>query len=207
MHTTRIALSLLLVAAVPAGAQSFVDVTEGSGLAAIRDTRPADWWVSGLHFVDLDADGDFDFFMSSHGSYGALAALNDGTGHFTLAAGTIPKSEIHVAYDIDEDGKVDVSMTKGDGGGLWWRNASSPGSLSFVSTDQSRPLSRQQAMIDMNRDGKVDWLHCSHDGVQFNFGDGHGAFEENSKTLPNPGTDSIAPIPADVDADGDVDLI
>lgn len=205
MNTTRIALSLLLIAA-PARAQ-FVDVSEGSGLAAIRDTRPADWWLSGLHFVDLDADGDFDFFMSSHGSYGALAALNDGKGHFTLSSGTIPKSEIHIAYDVDEDGKVDMSMTHNDGGGMWWKNASSPGALNFLSSGVSRSLSRQQALIDINRDGKVDWLHCASSGVQFNFGDGRGGFAANSMTLANPGGDSIAPIPADVDGDGDIDLV
>ncbi|MDX2086977.1 MAG: VCBS repeat-containing protein [Kofleriaceae bacterium] len=208
MKATQLRFSVCaLLLAGTAHAQGFVDISDSSGLAGIRATRPADWWVSGLHFVDLDADGDFDFFMSSHGSYGALAALNDGNGHFMLSNGTYPKTEIHVPYDIDEDGKVDLSMTYNDGGGRWWKNASTPGSLNLVATDQTRTLSRQQAMVDINRDGKVDWLHCSSSGVQFNFGDGHGGFANNSKTLANPGSDSIAPIPADVDDDGDIDLV
>ena len=201
------AFSLCVAMAGAAHAQGFVDITDQSGLSALRDTRPVSWWLSGLHFVDLDGDGDFDFYMSSHGTFDGIAALNDGTGHFKLAPGTFPKSEIHVAYDTDEDGKVDMSMTWQDGGGKWWHNGSSPGSLNFTETDQTRTLSRQQAMIDINRDGKVDWLHCSQNGVQFNFGDGHGKFAENSKTLANPGGDSIAQIPVDVDADGDMDLV
>lgn len=208
MGINRIApLALLLAISAPAGAQSFTDISQESGLAAIRDTRPADWWLSGLHFVDLDADGDFDFFMSSHGSYGSLAALNDGTGHFTLSTGTYPNTEIHIPYDIDEDGKLDLSMTWQDGGGMWWRNGSSPGALSFSSTPMTRTMARQQAMIDINKDGKVDWIHNSDAGLQFNFGDGHGSFATNSMTLAVPGSDSIAALPTDVDADGDIDLV
>src|SRR5262245_16566240 len=84
--------ALIVAVAGRVNAQGFVNISDESGLAAIRNAQPADWWLSGLHFVDLDGDGDFDFFMSSHGSYGALAALNDGTGHFTLAAGSFPKT-------------------------------------------------------------------------------------------------------------------
>jgi uncharacterized protein (TIGR03382 family) len=204
-HVVSVFLVLSLAGA--ARAQGFVDASQDSGVDALRAQRPESWWLSGMHFVDLDGDGDLDFFMSSHGSFDSIAALNDGTGHFTLAQGSYPTSEIHVPYDIDEDGKLDLSMTYGDGGGLWWRNASSPGALSFISTDVSRTLSRQQAMIDINRDGKVDWLHCSNDGVQLNFGDGHGAFEDNSMTLTTPGGDSIAPVPVDIDGDRDEDLI
>ncbi len=50
--------------------------------------------MSGLHLVDLDGDGHLDVVLSSHGSYGALAALGDGTGAFTQAEGDYPTSEI-----------------------------------------------------------------------------------------------------------------
>src|SRR4051794_25384640 len=94
-----------------ARAQAFTDITEQSGLAAVRAVRADDWWASGLHFVDLDGDGRLDVFVSSHGSYGALAALGDGAGNFKAAEGNYPTTEIHLAYDTNEDGLVDLSMT------------------------------------------------------------------------------------------------
>ena len=41
----------------------FTDITESSGLGPIVDARYAafpDWWLSGLHFIDLDDDGKLD---------------------------------------------------------------------------------------------------------------------------------------------------
>ena len=64
--------------------------------------------LSGLHLVDLDGDGKLDLFLSAHGTRGALAVLNDGTGRFKVAQGTYPPTEIHLAYDCNEDGKAGV---------------------------------------------------------------------------------------------------
>jgi hypothetical protein len=84
--------------------------------------------------------------------------LNDGFGHFTRAAGAYPSSEIHLCYDSDEDGKIDLTMTYQDGGGQWWRNRSKPNELLFEPTGITRGTNtaRRQAMIDINRDGHVD---------------------------------------------------
>src|SRR6478609_11925150 len=89
--TTLLSLLVLSLPAWPrlARAQGFT-VTTTSGLEAVRDTRAADWWLSGASLIDLDGDGDLDLFLSSHGSYGSLTAVNDGKGHFTLATGTFP---------------------------------------------------------------------------------------------------------------------
>src|SRR3954453_625459 len=84
------------------GAGTFTPITNDSGIQTLRDSKPADWWMSGLTFVDLDHDGDLDLFMSDHHGEG-LAALNDGTGHFTLAAGMYPTSEVHNCLDVNED--------------------------------------------------------------------------------------------------------
>src|SRR6478736_7281500 len=96
----------------------FTDVTATSHVGKIVSDRYAafpDWWLSGLHFVDLDGDGNLDLFLSSHGGADALALLNDGHGLFTVAAGSYPATEIHLNYDIDEDGRNDLSMTYTDG--------------------------------------------------------------------------------------------
>ena len=192
-----------------AEAQTFTNITDASGLSAVRDSRAADWWVSGLHFVDLDGDGNLDVFLSSHGSYGARAALGDGSGNFTLVDDGYPTTEIHIPYDFDEDGLVDLSMTYQDGGGQFWLNASSPGTLSFNGTDVTRDTntSRVQVMLDVNQDGNVDWVRASQseDGVIVDFGDGQGNFEQGSTQLP--GLGNVNPIAMDIDTDGDKDWI
>ena len=70
--TSRVLVLSLVPAAllIPTGARAgggFTVVTEESGVAALRASKPADWWVSGLHLIDLDADDDLDLFMSAHG--------------------------------------------------------------------------------------------------------------------------------------------
>jgi hypothetical protein len=98
MKTTLVLL--LVMGGVVCGAPSqptFTDITDVSGIAAIVSAHYAahpSWWLSGLHLVDLDGDGDLDLFLSAHGRGDALAALNDGRGCFTPAAGSYPTSEI-----------------------------------------------------------------------------------------------------------------
>lgn len=200
-------LGCLLIAPGVVRGQGF-SIAAGSGLEAVVGSRAADWWLSGISFVDLDGDGDLDLFLSSHGSYGALAALNDGKGHFTVATGTIPKTEVLLPGDIDEDGKVDFSATYEDGGGQWWLNRSAPGAINFMASKVTRGGggARQQALVDIDGDGKIDWLRGAGAGVLIDRGDGTGAFADSAASIVTPGTDSIAVVPADVDGDGDVDL-
>jgi len=192
---------------------SFTNITEISGIAQLVDDHYASypkWWLSGLHLVDLDGDGDLDLFLSAHGKGDALAALNDGFGHFVRAPGIYPDSEIHLCYDSDEDGKIDLTMTYQDGGGQWWRNGSGQGGLFFEPTGITRGTNtaRRQAMIDINRDGKVDWLRGTDSDIQFDFGDGKGFFSEGSYKLPvTRGRDEILCLPHDIDGDDDIDLL
>ena len=192
---------------------AFTDVTEASGVAALVDDHYAahpQWWLSGLHLVDLDADGRLDLFLSAHGRGSALAALGDSAGRFVKAQGTYPSSEIHLAYDADEDGRVDLTMTSQDGGGQWWRNLSRPGTLDFQPTGITRGTNtaRRQAMIDVNRDGNVDWLRGMGRGIVFDFGDGRGDFSSVSRELPiTQGRAEVLCLPQDLDGDGDIDLL
>src|SRR5436190_7666187 len=112
----------------------FTDVTKESGVSdamAAQYQKQPKWWLSGLNLVDLDGDGHLDLFLAAHGAGTALALLNDGHGHFSEAAGSYPSTEIHLACDIDEDGKLDLQMTWQDGGARWWLNGSTPGHLNF----------------------------------------------------------------------------
>lgn len=96
-------------------ARSFTDLTRVSGVAeamAEQYGRYPKWWLSGLNLVDLDGDGQLDLFFAAHGAGRSLALRGDGRGHFTPAAGNYPPSEIHLAYDLNEDGKLDRSLVE-----------------------------------------------------------------------------------------------
>lgn len=206
---------LFLLLGVASGPEpAFVDVTRSCGLEAIvkekYDAAPK-WWLSGLHLVDLDGDGHLDVFLSAHGGGGAVAALNDGKGQFKTASGTYPSTEIHLAYDHDEDGRVDLTMTFQDGGGKWWLNRSKPGQLQFEPTniERSTNTARRQAMIDINRDGRVDWIRGVPGRLSFDLADGKGGFTSGAATLQVGETTRAETLclPVDLDGDGNIDFL
>lgn len=186
----------------------FVDVTESSGVgdAITRHyERHPKWWLSGLNLVDLDGDGQLDLFFAAHGAGVSLALLNDGRGHFQEADGSYPPTEIHLADDINGDGKLDLQMTWQDGGGKWWFNESTPGRLRFRESSITAGQGRANAMIDLNRDGNVDWLH-ERPGITFEFGDGKGNFKPGGHLEVAPTRNEINVHPADFNGDDFIDL-
>jgi hypothetical protein len=214
-HRTLIATILLTTSLRAAPPPPFADITITSGVADAVESHhklTPMWWLSGINLIDLDGDGHLDLFLGAHGQSAAVL-LNDGTGHFHYVspdvAAKIPPTEVHIAADIDEDGRVDVQATHGDGGGLWYLNplaqAATVTNLNFTPTKISSPQGRENALIDLDRDGKLDWLHEDPSGQLFiEIGDGHGNFKRGSTI---PGYKETSPIPIDLNGDGFIDLI
>jgi hypothetical protein len=190
-------------------AQSFTRVTKESGLAdalARHYEQHPKWWLSGVNLIDLDGDGKLDLFLSAHGTGAPLALLGDGRGHFTSATGEYPTTEVHLAYDIDEDGKLDLQMTHQDGGGKWWINESTQGGLKFRDSGITAGQARCNAMIDVNRDGLADWVH-ERPGVVWKIGDGKGHFSPGAHFEVAQTRNEFNVHPADLNGDGYIDLV
>ncbi|HSI33685.1 MAG TPA: VCBS repeat-containing protein, partial [Tepidisphaeraceae bacterium] len=198
----------LLLAAPPSA--GFVDITAASGVDAVIDAhyeRTPKWWLSGINLVDLDGDGKLDLFLAAHGQT-ATAALGDGKGGFRAVADSakLPPTEIHIGADLDGDGRVDLQMTHGDGGGRWYRNASVAGGPIFDPTNNIAPQGRENALIDIDRDGQLDWVHedAREKRVVFELGDGKGNFRKAGgfETFKE-----ASVIPIDLDGDRQIDFI
>ena len=69
-------------------------------------------------------------------------------------------------------------MNHHDGGGKWWLNQSGPEKIRLLEGPSAggRGQARVNALIDLDRDGNVDWLH-EKPGVCWELGDGKGGFK------------------------------
>ncbi len=220
-----LSLRAALPAAQPAEAAPekppFTIITRECGVSEIVAENYAafpKWWLSGIHFVDLNADGALDFYMSSHGRFdptrgmsSALASVNDGHGHFSAAKGDYPLTEILLAYDLDEDGRVDLAMNYVDGGAEWWMNRSTADALSFESSGITRGenTGRVCVLVDINKDGRLDWIRSKRNDITIDLGDGNGGFTQDSLTIPMTSGYKFehTVIPADIDGDGRIELL
>src|SRR5262245_3733549 len=120
---------LLLLAAVTASGQSFVDVTAKAGISFKHSTGAAgkkflpETLGSGCAFVDLDGDGFPDILLLNGSGMPALYK-NNGKGGFTdvTAASGLKvsmKAMGVAAGDYDNDGRADLYITTLDGDHLF----------------------------------------------------------------------------------------
>src|SRR5204863_3709196 len=139
-----------------------------------------------LSLVDLDGDGALDLHVGSHSGPANPAAMlrNDGKGHFSTVDPKIsiprgkgpsdplpyPGGEIRLAWDINEDGKLDLLCSWHDGGGVLYINESKRPELVFKPSDLLDPFSRATAIADIDGDGRADYLADERSNIQMILG-------------------------------------
>ena len=168
-----------------------------------------------LASADLDGDGDLDIAYAGIGSGEVGWLENDGTGDFAaaqvLAAVSDPRAL--VAADLDRDGDTDlVVAARGDGmAPLWLENPGGAGSwsahtTSYMLTEESLSLG------DVDGDGDQDILVATDADtvlwLENRLGDGvNDDINVAANVVSSSVTGARTVEAADLDADGDLDLI
>ncbi|MBZ0268306.1 CRTAC1 family protein, partial [bacterium] len=213
-------LVLWTLLGAPAARAAFVDVSPSSGLTLATPT-----W--GGQLVDIDADGDIDTFCAQH-YFTGIIFTNDGNGHFSPFG--IPQiiQEVgdrhgYLWEDYDGDGILDVVCSHGGSGGCncaddgneLWRGAFGALFLPVVDAGgMADPNGRGRAFSggDIDGDGDLDLFHAKaplagepnslyrNDGAMA-FTDVAAAWGVAAENGP------VASLLADVDDDGDPDLL
>jgi RNA polymerase sigma factor (sigma-70 family) len=195
---------------------AFRDIAEESGLEAIAnstDRENPNWKLASFHAVDFDGDGHLDVFLSSYGTGQSVVALNDGKGRFRLAPGAdFLDRGVQLVSDLSGSGRLDFTALTPGGMTEWWVNKSKPGSLEFERTRIIRggDSARRQTMIDINRDGRADWVRGSKDEIVAELADSSGRFSTTVPLIPAGDVYSayaLLCVPVDLNGDGHIDFL
>lgn len=215
-------LDVIIVAEddVKFGRSQVHEYLRGLGGARFERVRPGltDMEADAVAHADLDGDGDLDLLIAGAGQDRLL--INDGRGGFTddtaarLPAKDRVTQDIETA-DLDGDGDLDIVLGQEGGHALWLNDGA--GRFADASDrlpDPGNVEARKVTPADVDGDGDLD-LYFSHVGWQGRapqdhllINDGSGRFaDETARRIPSEtGTTLVARF-ADLDGDGDLDLV
>jgi hypothetical protein len=197
------------------GSGSFVAAT---GDPLVTDGKPSD----GATFADTDNDGDADAYIVNWYNFDNLFYLNDGIANFTEVTGTDVVNtngycETASWGDYDNDGLVDLYMSRSGGGASTDRNRlyHNDGGNIFTEITSGSPVtdlftSRSVNWTDMDNDGDLD-LFVTNEGLTNNdeniYRNDSGSFTRiTSGVLVNNGGFTMSSSWGDYDNDGDLDV-
>ncbi len=167
---------------------------------------------------DFDGDGDLDVVFVSEddvrvGRTGVHEYyLNDGRGHFTVAPYRLPDSEANAVAvaDVNGDGHLDLALgNAGQDGLLFGVGDGTFRDVTATHLPAEDRLCQDLEFADVDGDGDLDLVAGNEDGNRLYLNDGTGRFTdataERLGALPDMETRKVTV--ADVDRDGDLDLV
>jgi len=172
---------------------------------------------------DVDGDGKIDLVSCRYrpsNDMVVIARNTSTTGSQSFSTTTISTGGRWARWlclaDFDRDGKLDILVSTYSGGGVVFRNLSSPGSISFSSAQQLSVLGAEDvvAAADFDSDGKVDIVYrgwgSSVIKVRRNTSSGAGNFSfgtEQDFSINNSTGGTVSFSIGDLDADDKLDLV
>ncbi len=199
--------TLCAIQASPAGA---VEIPFGESNIAAN----ADGAIS-VHAADMDGDGDVDIVAASLNDNVVSWFENNGPGNLSFTRRTVGATRIQPdsvrAADMDGDGDMDVLVGSLNDNTLAWYENNGAANPSFTLNTFSNGSYSTRAVYaaDLDGDGDMDALSASLlDGVvawHENDGLANPAFTQ--RTITSSGANATSVHVADVDGDGDLDVV
>ena len=163
--------------------------------------------------VDIDGDGDMDVLSASTNDDKIAWYENNGSQVFTLHTISVAADGAQSvrAVDMDDDGDMDVVSASRDDGKIAWYENNGSQSFTLRTISLNAPFAYSVFAVDVDSDGDQDLLSTS-------FSDDSVTIYENktihrSAVFPDENIISTnlsrvsSAVPADVDGDGDLDVI
>ncbi|RTQ53384.1 T9SS type A sorting domain-containing protein [Hymenobacter gummosus] len=172
----------------------------------------------GLTLGDVDLDGDLDLLVDDADDNTVTVCLNDGTGEFVDAISgaqnaPVGNGPVGVALgDVDGDGDLDFATANAGGASSTIRLNNGSGLFTTLLTVSMGPSPTAVALADIDNDGDLDLLTSNagsgsnpSGSVSVSRNNGTGGF--GIYTSYSVGLNPTELVLADVDADGDLDLL
>jgi CSLREA domain-containing protein len=161
--------------------------------------------------ADLDNDGDLDVYA---GTNQLVIYDNDGNGNFTLdnAYGSYLNAvTVGTAGDVDNDGDLDIIAGSSSDQAVDLYLNSGTGTFAAPVTLATPQFVERVLLADLNRNGSLDLIVATlftsgDDDLVWYAGNGNGTFGAE-QSVPTADTWTLSLDAADIDLDGDLDLV
>jgi len=190
--------------------QVSVLIGNGDGTFAPHQTFAAGTIPVQIAIGDLDGDGFLDFAVAN--ATGSVSILRgDGAGSFsaptTLTAGIFP--DALAIGDVNADGKPDLAVANGGSGNVSLFLGTGGGGFAPAGDFNTGVDPSGVVIGDFNNDGKADLAvsNLGPDTVAILLGNGAGSFGAATTFTTGAATDPISVATADLNGDGNLDLV